>query len=47
MNVSGDPESREDLRAVSADIMERISVLVASLRPAIPDQRRPERKSAA
>jgi 1-acyl-sn-glycerol-3-phosphate acyltransferase len=47
MNVSGDPESREDLRTVSAEIMERISVLVASLRPAIPDQRRPARKSAA
>ena len=47
MSVSGDPDSPDSWRSLSADIMERISVLVASLRPAVADQRRRARKPAA
>ena len=47
MPVSGDPDSPESWRSLSADIMERINVLVASLRPAVADQRRRARKPAA
>ena len=45
--VSGDPESPEAWADISSKIMERIGVLVASLRPVVPDRRRPARKSAA
>lgn len=47
MPVSGDSDSTEAWQEVSAAIMERIAVLVAGLRPVVPDQRRPARKSAA
>ena len=45
--VAGDPNSPEAWRVVSEELMKRIAVLVASLRPAVPDQRRPARRSAA
>lgn len=47
LTVSGDPESPQRWEEISAEIMERIGVLVASLRPVVPDRRRPARKSAA
>ncbi len=47
MPVSGDPGSPDAWRRVSDELMERIAVLVASLRPVVPDQRRPSRRSAA
>jgi 1-acyl-sn-glycerol-3-phosphate acyltransferase len=40
---SGDPEN---WRRVTQDVMDAIGVLVASLRPAVPDQRRPKRRAA-
>lgn len=43
----GNAESRDDWRRVMEEVMDRIGVLLASLRPAIPDRRRPKRKSAA
>ncbi len=43
MTLSGDPSSPEDWERVGREIMERISVLLASLRPIIPDRRRPKR----
>ena len=47
MKVSGDPESHEDWRKISDDLMDEIGKLVASLRPALPDRRRPMKKKAA
>jgi 1-acyl-sn-glycerol-3-phosphate acyltransferase len=47
MHVHGDPDSRDDWRRVMAEVMDRISLLVASIRPAVPDRRRPKRRSAA
>lgn len=47
MKISGDPDSRDDWRRVSAEVMEQIGILVAGLRPIIPDRRRPARKKAA
>ena len=47
MIVSGDPDSPEDRRKVSDQIMDEISLLVAGLRPVIPDTRRRARRSAA
>ncbi|MDQ3986250.1 MAG: 1-acyl-sn-glycerol-3-phosphate acyltransferase [Actinomycetota bacterium] len=41
------PNDPEGWRGLSEELMERISVLVASLRPAIPDQRRPRKRPAA
>ena len=43
MTVSGDPQSTEAWRSVTAELMVRIGTLVASLRPAVPDRRRPRR----
>lgn len=43
MNVSGDPRNIEDLRRAGREIMDAISTLVASLRPIVPDRRRPRR----
>ena len=43
--LSGDPESRDAWRAGGREVMAAIEVLVASLRPAVPDRRR--RTSAA
>lgn len=45
MRVSGDPTNIEDLRRGGQEIMSAISTLVASLRPIVPDRRRP--RSAA
>ncbi|MDQ4095249.1 MAG: 1-acyl-sn-glycerol-3-phosphate acyltransferase [Actinomycetota bacterium] len=47
MRVSGDPDSSEDWQRISLEVMERIGGLVASLRPVVPDRRRPGRKKAA
>jgi 1-acyl-sn-glycerol-3-phosphate acyltransferase len=47
MDVSGDPDSPEDWQRVSDEVMEQIGVLVAGLRPIVPDRRRPARKKAA
>ena len=47
MDVAGDPASMPDWQRVSVDLMERIGALVASLRPVVPDRRRPARKKAA
>ncbi|HWC13620.1 MAG TPA: lysophospholipid acyltransferase family protein [Actinomycetota bacterium] len=43
MEVSGDPNSPDAWRSVTSNLMARIEVLVASLRPAVPDRRRPRR----
>ena len=45
--VAGDPDSPAAWNEISEAIMERIGVLVASLRPVVADRRRPARKSAA
>ena len=47
MSLSGDAESPEEWERVMHDVMERIGVLLAGLRPAVPDRRRPRRKKAA
>ena len=47
MAVSGDPQSPADWRRVSDAVMSEIGLLVASLRPALADRRRPARKRAA
>lgn len=47
MTVSGDPDSTEDWKRVGDELMRRISRLVASLRPVVPDRRRTKRKKAA
>ncbi len=41
--VDGDPGSPDDWRRVAGEVMERIAALVASIRPAVPDRRRPAR----
>lgn len=46
MHVSGDPDSPDAWREISRRVMEEIAVLVASLRPAVPDRRRPARPAA-
>jgi 1-acyl-sn-glycerol-3-phosphate acyltransferase len=45
--VGGDPKSPADWQRVGAEVMDAISVLVASLRPIVPDRRRPSGKAAA
>ena len=40
VTYSGDPDSPQEWERVVADVMRRIAVLVASLRPAVPDRRR-------
>jgi 1-acyl-sn-glycerol-3-phosphate acyltransferase len=47
MHLRGDPRSRDDWERVMTEVMERITLLVASIRPAVPDRRRPKRRSAA
>ncbi len=47
LQLDGDPESRDDWRRAGEEIMRAIAVLVASLRPAVPDRRRPKKKKAA
>jgi 1-acyl-sn-glycerol-3-phosphate acyltransferase len=46
MEVSGDPGSTDDWRTVSDRLTEAIEALVASLRPAVPDRRRPKKRAA-
>jgi 1-acyl-sn-glycerol-3-phosphate acyltransferase len=46
MPVSGDVDSTEDWRRISESLMDEIERLVASLRPAVPDRRRPKKKAA-
>lgn len=46
MEVRGDPSSPEDWQKVSERLTETIEALVASLRPAVPDRRRPKRRAA-
>lgn len=47
MTVSGDPGSSENWKRVGEELMQRISRLVASLRPVVPDRRRTKKKKAA
>jgi 1-acyl-sn-glycerol-3-phosphate acyltransferase len=44
--VSGDPASRRDVKEAGERVMERIAALVSSLKPVVPDSRRPLRRSA-
>jgi 1-acyl-sn-glycerol-3-phosphate acyltransferase len=46
MRLEGDPDSFEDWRRAGMQVMERIGELVASLRPAVPDKRKPKRRAA-
>jgi 1-acyl-sn-glycerol-3-phosphate acyltransferase len=47
MKVTGSPDSPEAWRVTSNELIEQISVLVASLRPAVADQRRSRKRKAA
>lgn len=47
MKIEGDPTDPTTWPAAGEQIMDAIGVLVASLRPAVPDRRRPSRKKAA
>ena len=47
MAVEGDPGSREDWTRIGDEVMRRVGVLLASIRTAVPDRRRPQRKAAA
>ncbi|HVF53194.1 MAG TPA: lysophospholipid acyltransferase family protein [Actinomycetota bacterium] len=47
MPVEGDLEDRGSWDGLGAAVMERIALLLASLRPVVPDRRRPLKKSAA
>lgn len=46
LSVQGDPESPQDWQRVSAEVMDEVRRLVASLRPAVPDRRRAKRAAA-
>jgi 1-acyl-sn-glycerol-3-phosphate acyltransferase len=46
MTVTGDQNSTDDWRRVSEGLMQQIEILVASLRPAVPDRRRRKRRAA-
>jgi len=46
LSVQGDPDSPEDWQRVSAEVMDEVRRLVASLRPAVPDRRRAKRAAA-
>ena len=46
MKVEGDPDSTDDWRRVSEDLMAEIDRLAASLRPAVPDRRRHKKRAA-
>jgi 1-acyl-sn-glycerol-3-phosphate acyltransferase len=46
MKLTGDPNSPEDWAKAGEAIMDRIAVLLASLRPAVPDRRRPKKSAA-
>ena len=43
ITFEGRPNTPEEWRNVTAEVMDEISLLVASLRPAVPDRRRPRR----
>jgi 1-acyl-sn-glycerol-3-phosphate acyltransferase len=43
IEFSGDPDSRDDWRRVGDELMDRISLLVSSLMPVVPDRRRPKK----
>jgi len=45
--VRGDPESPDDWDRVGEEVMREVGVLLASIRTAVPDRRRPPRKAAA
>lgn len=47
MELSGDPDLRDDWRKTMEQVMDRIALLLAGLRPAVPDRRRPKKKRAA
>lgn len=47
VEVSGDPDDRRAWVRVSRDVMAEIQALVASIRPAVPDRRRPRKGRAA
>ncbi|MEA2452220.1 MAG: hypothetical protein QOG04_930 [Actinomycetota bacterium] len=46
IHFTGDPDSTEDWARVSEEMMLAIEVLVASLRPAVPDRRRQKKRAA-
>lgn len=46
MHFSGDAGDSTEWRRVSGAVMERIGALLASIRPAVPDRRRPKRNAA-
>ncbi len=46
LELSGDAQSPDDWRRVGQEVMEAIEVLLASLRPAVPDRRRPRNTAA-
>ena len=46
LDISGFSNDREGWRAVGERVMEEIGVLVAGLRPIVPDRRRPKKKAA-
>jgi 1-acyl-sn-glycerol-3-phosphate acyltransferase len=46
MAVAGDPDSRRAITESGQRVMERIAALVSSLKPVLPDSRRPSRRSA-
>ncbi len=46
IEVAGDHKSREDWTRVGDRLMDEIGILVASLRPAVPDRRRPKKRAA-
>lgn len=47
LSVSRDPSSRGQPGRLGEELMEQIRILVASLRPAVPDRRRPSGRPAA
>lgn len=47
MTLEGDPDSPEAWQAAMQTVMQRISSLLAGLRPAVPDRRRSKRSRAA
>ena len=46
MEVSGDPESHDNWKDLSTRLMEEIGVLLAGIRPAVADRRKPKRRAA-
>jgi 1-acyl-sn-glycerol-3-phosphate acyltransferase len=46
LHVGGDAQSASDWRRAGVEIMDAIGVLVASLRPLVPDRRRPRKRAA-